>query len=92
MSPAAVVINTLRVKSAVTDSFYQDSAKEGTQKTWDLMLSNKMANFGPAFANSIDLDQLVSSKPYWSGSALFVIQYMWICINNLNQVIWLADN
>ena len=41
-----------------------------------------------AFANSADSDQLTSIDANWSGSALFVI--MWICINNLDQVIWLA--
>ena len=44
----------------------------------------------PAFENSVDPDQLASSEANWSASALFVI--MWICINNLDQVIWLAEN
>ena len=30
----------------------------------------------PAFANSADPDQLASEEANWSGSALFVIQYM----------------
>ena len=30
----------------------------------------------PAFANSVDPDQLASSEANWSGSALFVIQYV----------------
>ena len=29
-----------------------------------------------AFANSVDPDQLASSEANWSGSALFVIQYV----------------
>ena len=29
-----------------------------------------------SFANSADLDQLASSEANWSGSALFVIQYV----------------
>ena len=30
----------------------------------------------PAFANSVDPDQLASSEANWSGSALFVIKYL----------------
>ena len=30
----------------------------------------------PAFANSVDPDQLASEEANWSGSALFVIQYV----------------
>ena len=41
----------------------------------------------PAFANSVDPDQLASEEANWSGSALFAIN-----INNLDQVIWLAEN
>ena len=41
--------------------------------------------------NSVDPDQLASSEANWSGSALFAIQYL-TCINNLDQVIWLAEN
>ena len=37
----------------------------------------------PAFANSVDPDQL--------GSALFAIN-MWIYSNNPDQAIWLAEN
>ena len=29
----------------------------------------------PAFANSVDPDQLASSEANWSGSALFAIKY-----------------
>ena len=29
----------------------------------------------PAFANSVDPDQLASEEANWSGSALFAIQY-----------------
>ena len=39
----------------------------------------------PAFANSVDSDQL-ASEASWSGSVLFAIQ--WIYIINLDQVIW----
>ena len=46
----------------------------------------------PAFANSLDPDQLTSEEANWPGSVLFVIKYVWICIINLNQVIWLAEN
>ena len=44
----------------------------------------------PAFANTVDPDQLASSEDNWSGSALFVIKYV-----NLYQqpgLIWLAEN
>ena len=37
----------------------------------------------------LDPDQLASEEANWSGSALFAI--MWIYINNLDQVIWLAE-
>ena len=30
----------------------------------------------PAFANSVDPDQLASEEANWSGSTLFAIQYM----------------
>ena len=30
----------------------------------------------PAFANSVDPDQLASEEANWSGSALFVIKYV----------------
>ena len=30
----------------------------------------------PAFANSVDLDQLASEEVNWSGSALFVFKYL----------------
>ena len=30
----------------------------------------------PAFANSVDPDQLASEEANWSGSAVFVIQYV----------------
>ena len=33
----------------------------------------------PAFANSVDPDQLASEEANWSGSALFAIQYMNLC-------------
>ena len=44
----------------------------------------------PVLANSEDPDQLASEEANWSGSALFAI--MWIYINKLDQVIWLAEN
>ena len=33
----------------------------------------------PAFANSVDPDQLASSEANWSGSALFNIKYVCLC-------------
>ena len=45
----------------------------------------------PAFANSIDPDQLASKKP--TDLDLHCLPFiMWIYINNLDQVIWLAEN
>ena len=39
----------------------------------------------PVFANNVDPDQLASEENKWSGSALFVIQYV-----NLHQHAWLT--
>ena len=39
----------------------------------------------PAFANSVDPDQLASEEANWSGSALFVIQY----VNLYQSTIWI---
>ena len=38
-----------------------------------------------------DPDQLASEETNWSGSVLLPFS-MWICINNLDQVIWLVEN
>ena len=40
----------------------------------------------PAFANSVDPDQLASEEANWSGSALFAIKYV-----NLYQQPWSSD-
>ena len=49
-------------------------------------------NINPSiFTGSVDQDQLASSEANWSGSALFAILYL-NCINNQDQVIWLAEN
>ena len=38
----------------------------------------------PTFANSVDPDQMASEEAIWSGSTLFVIQFV-----NLNEnIIW----
>ena len=37
----------------------------------------------PVLADSVDPDQLASEEANWSGSALFVIKYMWISIKKL---------
>ena len=39
---------------------------------------------------SVDPDQLASEETNWSGSTPSF--RMWICISNLDQVIWLAEN
>ena len=45
----------------------------------------------PTFANSVDPDQMASEEAIWSGSALFVMQFMnWM--NTLYQEIWLVDS
>ena len=42
----------------------------------------------PAFANSVDPDQLASEEANWSGSALHCLPFsICICMNNLDQVI-----
>ena len=45
----------------------------------------------PAFANSVDPDQLASKKPTDLDLHCFPFN-TWIYINNLDQVIWLAEN
>ena len=40
---------------------------------------------------SVDPDQLASEEANWSGSTLLSLS-MWVYINNLVQVIWLAEN
>ena len=48
---------------------------------------SRWAGIYPAFANSVDLDQLASALD------LHCLPFsMWIYISNLDQVIWLADN
>ena len=42
---------------------------------WDEPLSC-WTHICPAFANSVDPDQLASSEANWSGSALFAIKYV----------------
>ena len=44
-----------------------------------------------AFANSVDPDQLASEKPTDLDLHCLPLS-MWIYINNLDQVIWLAEN
>ena len=45
----------------------------------------------PTFANSINPDQMASEAAIWSGSTLFVMQFMnWM--NTLFQEIWLVDS
>ena len=45
----------------------------------------------PAYANSVDPDQLASEEAHWSGTTLFVIQYVNL-YKQPDQVIWLAEN
>ena len=45
----------------------------------------------PAFASSVAPDHLASKKP--NDLDLHCLLFsMWICVNNLDQVIWLAEN
>ena len=47
------------------------------QKHWICELTLVLLSWiYPAFANSVDPDQLASSEANWSGSALFVIMYV----------------
>ena len=49
------------------------------------------AQIYPAFANIVDPDQLASEKP--TDLDLQCLSFsMWIYINNLDQIIWLAEN
>ena len=57
---------------------------------WPLNPGFAESGLCPAFANSEDPYQL-AEEANWYGFALFVIS-MWICINTLDKVIWLAEN
>ena len=55
----------------------------GARKSWDVLILTVSAStcrtpiyMYPSFANSVDPDQLASEEAKWSGSALFVIQYV----------------
>ena len=50
-----------------------------------------LLNLEHFFASSVEPDQLASVEANWSGSALFAIQYLNF-INNMDEVIWLAEN
>ena len=43
----------------------------------------------PVLTNNVDPDQLASEEANWSGSALFVINYVNFC---QKSVLWLAEN
>ena len=47
----------------------------------------------PCLANSIgpDANSVDPEEANWSESALFLLLSLWIYINNLNQVVWLAE-
>ena len=45
----------------------------------------------PTFANSVDPDQMASEEAIWSGSTLFVMQFV-IWMNTVYFVIWLVDS
>ena len=45
----------------------------------------------PTFANSVDPDQMASEEAIWSGSTLFVIQFVF-WMKTFYDVIWLADS
>ena len=47
----------------------------------------------PAFANSVDLDQLASEEANWSGSALFAIKnvYLYQQSGSSNLIGWKLD-
>ena len=49
-------------------------------------LTQVLPNPSPAFANSVDPDQLASEEANWSGSALFVIKYI-VC--EFVSIIWI---
>ena len=43
---------------------------------WDTLPQSCWTRICPAFASSVDPDQLASEEANWSGSALFVIKYV----------------
>ena len=43
------------------------------------------------FANSEDPDQMASEEAIWSGSTLFIIQFVNL-MKTLYDIIWLADS
>ena len=53
------------------------SSNLGPASKWDLIQPlSCWTRIYPAFANRVDPDQLASEEANWSGSALFVIQYV----------------
>ena len=51
------------------------------------------ARIFPAFANSVDPDQKLTDMKKSTDLDLHCLSFsLWIFINNLDQVIWLADN
>ena len=55
-----------------------------------LLSDNYLVLHSFTFANSVDPNQVAIQEANWSRSTLS--SSMWICINNLDQVIWLAEN
>ena len=64
-----------------------------THKGWRVVKPqhNQKTLIYPAFANSVDPDQLASKKPTDLDLHCLPLS-MWLYSNNLDQEIWLAEN
>ena len=64
--------------------------KDDKLKWWRIVNPYPAEHDNPTFANIVDPDQMASKEAIWSGSTLFVMQFVnWM--NTLYQVIWLVD-
>ena len=80
------------VNNKINTPYQTIKSKQGKCKWWVAALPlSCWTRIYPVFANSADPNQWASEEANWSGSALFIIS-IWICWNNLDQEIWLAEN
>ena len=59
---------------------------------WVILTLGPLNQIYPAFANSVDQDQLASEEANWSGSALFVVKNVNLYQQHKSNKIWLAEN
>ena len=57
---------------------YVNYQEKNPFKDWQKLVSTLvlLSRINPAFANSVDPDQLASEEANWSGPALFAIKYL----------------